>query len=150
MPPLEKYNDFRKALQFALKWEGGYSNDPDDPGKETKWGISKKAHPDLDIANLSPVTAAKIYEKEYWEAAGCDLMPYPLNIVVFDTAVNCGVSRAIQWAKVARSVEDYFKLRREYYIGIINKNPRLSKYLRGWWNRMADLAKLVEIARFPN
>lgn len=142
---MTNYNDFRAALQFVLKWEGGYVNDPKDPGGETKWGISKKAHPDIDIKNLTPEKAAEIYAQEYWDRAGCDGMVSPLNIAVFDTAVNCGVNRAVAWARSVKTAEEYLKLRKEYYIGLATKNPNLQKFLKGWLNRLNDLCKLVEV-----
>ncbi len=63
---------FSAALKFALKWEGGYVNDPDDPGGETKYGISKRAHPEVDIKNLTVAQAGEIYKREYWDSIGLD------------------------------------------------------------------------------
>jgi lysozyme family protein len=94
--------DFLKALTFSLKWEvgadmknGGYTNNPKDPGGETKWGISKRSYPHLDIANLTLDQAREIYYADYWQAKGnqesfCSEMPWPLNLVHFDCAVNIG------------------------------------------------------------
>ncbi|MHB8602203.1 MAG: glycoside hydrolase family 108 protein [Nitrosotalea sp.] len=147
-----KINDFKNSLAFVLKEEvgsaknGGYTNDPTDPGGETKYGISKRAHPNVDIANLTPQQAADIYANEYWDALGCDNLTYPYSCVVFDSGVNCGVSRAAGWLRKSTSINDYLALRRQYYIDIINKNTSLMKYAKGWWNRMADLRKLVQIA----
>src|ERR1700730_15046728 len=92
-------NNFRVSLQFTLKWEGGYVNDPADPGGETKWGISKRAYPNLDIANLTPDQASDIYARDYCLAAGCDPLPLPYCTVVFDSAVNHGVSTATGWLR---------------------------------------------------
>ncbi|MBR1734340.1 MAG: hypothetical protein IJ730_02670, partial [Alphaproteobacteria bacterium] len=44
---------FKKAFNYMLKNEGGYVNDPADPGKETKYGISKRSYPNLNIRQLS-------------------------------------------------------------------------------------------------
>ncbi len=93
--------DFAKALAFALKWEvgnapnGGYTNDPRDPGGETKYGISKRSYPHLDIANLTLDAARDIYHYDYWLASGnqdshCSELPWPLNAVHFDCTVNVG------------------------------------------------------------
>ena len=57
---------FYQEIKHVLKREGGYVNDPDDPGGETKYGISKRAHPDVDIASLTPESAAEIYKDYYW------------------------------------------------------------------------------------
>jgi hypothetical protein len=143
---MQNLNDFRKALQYVLKWEGGYSNDPADPGGETKYGIAKRYHPSLDIASLTPEQAANIYANEYWDACGCDSIPFPFNAAVFDTAVNCGVTRAIQWMKDAEDVYTYLGVRKQFYYNQVNKIPSRIKYLKGWLARVDDLKKLVDIA----
>jgi lysozyme family protein len=139
-------NDFRRALQFTLKWEGGYINDPADPGGETKYGIAKRSHPSLDIANLTPEQAATIYANEYWDACGCDSIPFPFCVAVFDTAVNCGVSKATQWMKEAPDVTAYLGLRKQFYYNQVNSIPTKIKFLKGWLARVDDLRKLVDIA----
>lgn len=149
---IARITDLRNSLKFIAKWEwsnkadGGYTNDPTDPGGETKWGISKRAHPNEDIKGLSLERALEIYANEYWIPAGCDVLEYPFNCVVFDSAVNCGVSRAKDWLRRSKSTDDYIELRRRYYYEIINKNTRLMKYAKGWFARLADLKKLVDIA----
>lgn len=87
---------FDAALAHVLKWEGGeaYTNDPRDPGGETKFGIAKRSHPDVDIANLTHDQAADIYRREYWTLCRCDELPPALALMVFDTAVNQGVAFA--------------------------------------------------------
>lgn len=84
--------------------EGGYVNDPDDPGGETKYGISKRAYPDVDIANLTPEGAAALYRPDYWDAAHCNELPWPVNLVVFDGAVNQGVFAAKRCLQLALKV----------------------------------------------
>lgn len=96
-----KETDFQTILEFSLWWEtggdkaGGYTNDPNDPGGETRWGISKQAHPEIDIKALSRVQAEAIYREHYWGSRGnqesnCDQLPWPLNAVHFDCVVNVG------------------------------------------------------------
>jgi lysozyme family protein len=136
---------FKEGFQFVLKWEGGYVNDPDDPGGATKYGISKRAYPHLNIPELKMIDAVYIYYDDYWAKAGCSELDYPLNIVVFDTAVNCGVGRATHWLKKAKDIHDYMRIRKEYYVELA-KQPRFRKFLKGWLNRWSDLEKLVEIA----
>lgn len=147
MIKVNKINELRTALKFTLKWEGnpGYTNDPKDPGGETKYSISKKAHPQLDIKNLTADQASDIYAKEYWLGAGCDDIPYPLNCVVFDTAVNCGVSRAKDWLRKSKDVYEFLDLRKQHYITIVNKEPPMVRFARGWWNRLADLKTFVDV-----
>jgi len=129
---------FERAIDFTLKWEGGYSNDPTDPGGETKYGISKRAHPDLDITNLTLEDAKDIYRTEYWNASGCDNLPEPLDIVVFDTAVNMGVGRGKTLLINAKEWQDYLFLRLERYISMRKKYPQ---FIFGWISRIMDLWK---------
>lgn len=89
--------NFEKAVKIILKHEGGYINHPSDPGGETNFGISKRAYPDVDIANLTEEEAAEIYKRDYWDRVKGDELPYPIALCVFDTAVNSGVSRASRW-----------------------------------------------------
>jgi len=88
---------FEKAFMFILKWEGGYVNDPDDPGGETKYGISKRQYPDLDIKNLTIEQAKEIYWKDYWLRGKCDkieALSQRLAFLHFNYCVNTGISRA--------------------------------------------------------
>jgi len=93
--------NFDNAVELILKHEGGYVDHPDDPGGETNYGISKRAYPDLDIANLSKHDASLIYKEDYWDRIRGDDLPYPLAILTFDAAVNSGVRRGSKWLQYA-------------------------------------------------
>ena len=75
-------------LTLGLEGNGNYTNDPRDPGKETRYGISKRYNPDVDVKNLTLEQAKEIYLKRYWIPAGCDTAPYPMDICLFDSQVN--------------------------------------------------------------
>src|SRR6266576_5386633 len=92
-----EYARFHRVLSFTIPWEGGYVNDPDDPGGETNWGISKRYHPDVDIKNLTPEQAAEIYYNDYYVPSGAVALQEPEATVVFDTAVNLGADKAKDW-----------------------------------------------------
>lgn len=79
---------FNKAFEFTIGLEGQYSNDPNDPGGETKYGISKKYNPTVDVKNLTLDQAKDIYYKKYWIPSGCDEATFPMDICLFDGAVN--------------------------------------------------------------
>ena len=89
--------DFHQAVAVVLANEGGYSNNPDDHGGETNFGISKKQYPDCDIKTLTAASASIIYFRDYWE-------PYKLGLLgsqavankVFDLVVNLGPVPAIR------------------------------------------------------
>lgn len=88
---------FEACLNYLLSpaIEGGYVNDPDDPGGETNMGICKRSYPNVDIKNLTRDQAAAIYLRDYWLLAHCDVMPRGVDLMVFDCAVNQGVGTAI-------------------------------------------------------
>lgn len=87
---------FDTAVAFTLKEEGGatITNDPHDPGGLTKYGISKRAHPDLDIVSLTEDDAKQIYQEHYWDVFPMDDLPDRVAFILFDTAVNLGCDRA--------------------------------------------------------
>lgn len=96
--------DFDKAFDLIIGVEGGYSNDPKDTGGETNWGISKRAYPTVDIKNLTKEQAKAIYAVDYWAKIKGDELPYPLNVFVFDAAVNQGTDAAIKVLQKTLSV----------------------------------------------
>lgn len=96
--------DFDKAFDRLLGHEGGYVNHPDDPGGETNWGISKRAYPSEDIANLSRDRAKEIYRRDFWDVLG-DAHP-AIKFQVFDFAVNSGIPTAIRKLQQAIGVAD--------------------------------------------
>ncbi len=87
---------FDQAVEFVLKdrIEGGYVNDPRDPGGETNFGIAKRIHPGVNIRDLTRDQAIAIYKTEYWDASKCDDLPAKIAVAVFDCAVNQGVGIA--------------------------------------------------------
>lgn len=87
---------WNKAFDMLTVNEGGYVDDKKDTGGETKYGISKKQYPDLDIPSLTICQARDIYYRDYWTRCKCDLLPDCLSFMVFDFAVNSGCSRAVK------------------------------------------------------
>lgn len=87
---------FEQAFAKTIGHEGGYVNNPADPGGETKFGISKRAYPALDIASLTVADAHTIYLRDYWGPVGCDAVPDGIKADLFDTAVNSGVRQAVK------------------------------------------------------
>lgn len=152
--------DFEEAFEWIKKIEGGYVNDPRDPGGETKWGISKRAYPNLDIKNLTEVEAKRLYERDYWWKSGANKLPFPVNLMVFDTAVNMGVKRAKEFLTkttklMNRSPEEisdllhrlvfYFVYRhqRESLYLSLGRKPRYRRFLVGWLRRLNKLDEFV-------
>ena len=91
-----------EALKILLKDEGRDTNDHNDSGGLTRFGIAQNKHPDIDVKNLTLEDATKIYRKQYWEPLQCDLInDQEIANKLFDTSAPCGiepVSKAIQQA----------------------------------------------------
>ncbi len=149
--------DFAKAIIPVLEHEGGYVNDPVDPGGETKYGISKRAYPDLDIKGLSIEDAMVIYKEDYWDKIqGDELFGEKLAANLLDAAVNVGVRRAVKqlqraldWGlkidgvlgpatlRCANAVDGWanaeFTLERiAFYHRLVRVDPVRKKYIMGW------------------
>lgn len=92
---------FDIAFRVVIGEEGDYANNPRDPGGETKFGISKRAYPALDIAALTCDEAKAIYRRDYWDVVRGDSLPPGLALLTFDAAVNSGPSRAVRWLQAA-------------------------------------------------
>lgn len=95
---------FERAFGHVIGVEGGYVNDPADPGGETKFGISARAYPGRDIGNLTIETAREIYRRDYWDRCRCDGLPPMLAVAVFDCAVNQGCRPAGRFLQRALGV----------------------------------------------
>ena len=102
------------------------------------------------MATITLPEAATIYRNGYWVASGCESLPLPLAVVVFDTAVNCGVTRAKRWLNESNDPKEIIRARREHYYRISASNPSLKKFMRGWLNRINDLHKYSDILNETN
>ena len=138
-----KYN-WDKAIDFVLSIEGGYSNDQNDPGGETRYGISKRSYPALDIAHLTVDQAKEIYKKDYWDKLSCDDLPNGIDVIAFDTAVNMGVNISKFMLASSPTYQDFLLNRIDRYIEITRKNATLQKFFRGWIIRCNRLRTLVK------
>ena len=98
--------NFDRAFDIIIGHEGGYVNDPRDPGGETKYGISKRAYPNEDIKNLTLDRAKELYKRDYWNALEAETLPDAARLMVFDCAVNCGVTAAKKLLQRSIGVKD--------------------------------------------
>jgi hypothetical protein len=137
-------------MAFVFKWEvgnapnGGYTDHPLDPGGETKWGISKRANPDVDIKNLTKAGAIDIYKQKYWKE-DWDKLPFPLAACCMDTSVNMGPVRAQKLLELSEGdYVKYLQLRIARYKEIIKNNPSQKVWEKGWMNRMTDLRRFID------
>jgi len=85
---------FLSAVERLLADEGGYADRPRDPGGETRFGISRREYPQLDIKHLSRDQAIAIYWRDWWLKFRYGALPSPLSSKMLDLAVNIGPSQA--------------------------------------------------------
>ncbi len=98
--------NFDEVFDRVLGHEGGYVNDPNDPGGETNWGISKRSYPDLNIQALTRDHAKLIYRTDFWDRIYGDVLPDGVAFQTFDFAVNSGIETAIRYLQRALGVAD--------------------------------------------
>ncbi|MGB4336846.1 MAG: glycosyl hydrolase 108 family protein [Chromatiaceae bacterium] len=87
---------FPRCINYVLAAEGGYVNDPNDPGGETKFGISKRSYPDLDIKLITQDQAIALYERDFWTPIQGDDLPPGLDLLILDHAINAGVGASVR------------------------------------------------------
>lgn len=149
---------FNEAVEIILKHEGGYVHDKNDPGGETNFGISKRAHPDINIAALTREQAATIYRYDYWRPVRADDLPDAIALFAFDAAVQHGTHQARRLLQEALGVTvdgiigpqtigavdvantrdllvEFGARRMRYYGGL----GQFDRYGLGWSRRMMDV-----------
>ena len=84
---------FAQSLPFVLRWEGGFVDDPDDPGGRTNKGVTQAVYKawrageglaPRDVAQIEDAEVAAIYERDYWRRAQACTLPRKLDLVQFD------------------------------------------------------------------
>lgn len=166
---------FDICLKFVLAREGGFVDDPKDRGGRTNKGITQSTYDEWcdltkrqrgDVKDIPDEQVAAIYHRRYWLASKCDTLPPPVDLLVFDAAVNHGPSRAIKLLQDAlrvpsdgdfgprteramqdqmvagklRDVVDYYRAHRiAFYQRIVERDPSQKRFLNGWLNRISAL-----------
>jgi lysozyme family protein len=151
---------FDEVFERVVGREGGYVNDPRDPGGETKYGISKRQYPDVDIKGLTLEGAKEIYLRDYWNKIHGDELPEPVDEFLFDFAVNSGVGRAAEALQGAvgvlrdgaigpktiaavgsKKLHDVIRLLFVDRAMVFALNPNDRLYGHGWFARLFDLTE---------
>lgn len=105
-------NNFSAALEHILVSEGGFVNNPKDPGGMTNLGVTKATweafvgHPvsEADMRNLTKETVTPLYKHKYWDACNCSALPAGIDYLVFDFAINAGPGRSAKLLQQALGV----------------------------------------------
>ena len=161
----EEMSKFDEIIEVVLEHEGGYVNDPKDPGGETNFGIAKRSHPDVDIKNLTKEGAKEIYKEVYWDKNKVESLPEELWHIYFDMCVNQGKSRAVKIiqravngkggsltvdggmgpmtiAAIGKSRVELDRVRAyrvKYYADLVTKKPDLERFYFGWFKRALEV-----------
>ena len=136
--------NFDKAFEIIIGHEGSFTDDPRDRGnwttgiigkgelKGTKYGIASHAYPALDIYNLTLNQAKDIYKPDYWDAVEAESIPGAARLMVFDCAVNTGVTIAKKLLQRAVGTKDDGVIGPKTRAAISN-TPDLAMKFAGFW-----------------
>lgn len=143
---------FQRSMVFVKRWEGGWADNPADPGGATMKGITigtytrwrasqgKPAPTKSELRAITDEEVDAIYRAWYWEASGADKMAWPMCLAHFDLAVNGGPGRAAQaLAAVGQNFDAYMTWRENWY-RTLSGFPTFGV---AWLRRCADLRKVA-------
>lgn len=143
-----------RILPFIYKHEGGFVNHPNDPGGATNRGITQRTYdayrqrkglPVRPVQQMTHDEDLEIYSTQYWKPEW-EKLGFKLAACAMDTAVNMGPSRAERFLKdCGGSHVTFLQLRIAKYKELIERNPKLKVFERGWMNRVTDLRRFVEM-----
>jgi len=121
---------FEKAFAYVIQNEGGYIFDKNDLGGETKFGISKRSYPSLNIRDLTLEDAKKIYYRDFWQKGKFEEISSDLIAMqVFDLSVNLGMRAAVivlqrALRSVGKTVQEDGLMGPETLLATSNSDPR--------------------------
>ena len=92
-------SNFKQALEYLVKSEGGYVDNPKDPGGRTNLGVTQKVWEswvgresnEKEMRSLTKANVEPLYKRKYWDACKCDSLPSGIDYLVFDASVLSGV-----------------------------------------------------------
>lgn len=97
---------FDDAFDRLMGHEGGYVFDKNDPGGETKFGISKRSYPNEDIPNMTRDRAKVLFRRDFWDKVNGDLLQDGVAFQAADFAYHSGPSVAVRYLQRSLGVAD--------------------------------------------
>ena len=135
----QNYND---CLQRVLKYEGGYTNNPADPGGPTNFGITLTDYRKYinsqgtaeDVRGMTVDQAKIIYKARYWDALNCDGLPSGVDFTVFDYGINSGLRRPQNDLKRFSKLSDVPLINaiNDERMSFLQALPTFATFGRGW------------------
>lgn len=163
-----------KAFDSVIVHEGGYVDNPADPGGATNLGCTKAVWEQYvghsvtkdDIKALTKEDVKPLYKKRYWDAIYGDALPSGLDYCIFDAAINSGVSRSSKWIQAIVGVPTDGAIGNNTVAAITQINPvtlinefsdkrqafleglaTFSTFGKGWTRRVQEVrSKALEMA----
>lgn len=148
--------NYEPCLSFTLKYEGGRSNDPRDPGGRTFEGVTQRVYdawrrdrgfPARDVYKMQPGERDAIYKAGYWDKVRGDFLRAGEDLVVWDFAVNSGPARARDvWLRCGGPKQDLDKIIDSvcaYRLSVMHALRTWSHFGRGWGRRVAACEALA-------
>lgn len=148
--------NFDLAFDRLMGHEGGYVNDPNDPGGETKWGVSKRSYPSLNIKDLTKDDAKAIYRRDFWDRIHGDKLHDGVAYQLADFAYHSGIETALRnyqrslgvaddgnWGPVSqraateRAETDQIMALNAERLDFMTRLSTWSNYGKGWARRIA-------------
>ena len=130
--------DFQKAVDDLIdNWEGTtFTQTSGDAGGGTKFGISSRSYPDVDVKNLTREDAEEIYYRDFWIRPGVQAFTDPvMRAKVFNMGVLMGPGVAEHLAVGCENIDEYRQVCERHFQGIVIRNPQDGKFLKGWTRR---------------
>jgi len=139
--------NYKDCLSRLLKDEGGFTNDPRDPGGATNFGITLtdyRKYIDSEgtadsVRQMKVEDAKEIYKSKYWDALGCDSLPSGVDYTCFDYGVNSGLGRprkALQRFKDKTGV-DLINAINDERMDFLRSLKTFPTFGKGWTARVA-------------
>ena len=163
-------SNFETALAHVLQSEGGYVNNPADPGGRTNLGCTQTVweefvgHPvsEADMRELTPADVAPLYKRKYWDKVAGDDLPAGLDYCVFDAAINSGPGRAAKWLQevagvpadgsigpaTLKAIDAFSPLEiiaqyNDKRLQFLESLPTFATFGKGWSNRVSSVQSIA-------
>lgn len=133
---------FGRAWAFTSRWEGGFVDNPDDPGGRTNLGITQATYTSWlgeprDVKDITPTEAEAIAKSEYWDAMGLDGFSPDMAMALFDWGFHSGAVNVMRRTADMTSVKQVMDARMDFLVGLTNFNH----FGRGWVRRVEALRR---------
>jgi peptidoglycan hydrolase-like protein with peptidoglycan-binding domain len=147
-------SNFDRVMEYVFQDEGGWTQNPDEPGGASNMGVSRESYShykgrNVSIDELKQITKAEakqFYYDQYWKKIGADKLNTGLGYAAFDFGVNSGTSLVDQigvddyLSKAIRegdSAQEEIEILLDDRLKYMQRSPKWPKYKSGWSARVS-------------